>query len=676
MWEEDKVSKCQLSMYKVLLIQALRPDRLPAASHQFVGTCLGQDFVKVAEREPDMADVIENQIESGTPVLMCSVPGYDASSRVDDLAAELNKPVTSIAIGSAEGFNEADKAINTAVRSGKWVLLKNVHLAPSWLVTLEKKLHSIQAHAGFRLFLTCEINPKIPVNLLRAGRIFTYEPPPGIRANLLRTFATISAARMMKPPNERARMYFLLAWFHAIVQERLRYSPLGWAKYYEFTESDLRVACDTLDTWIETTAMGRTNLPPEKVPWKAIRTLLSDCIYGGKIDNEFDQRLLSSFLAKLFVPGSFDGDFNLVSDVCIGDTHTNIKMPDGIRRDQFLTWVEQLADQTSPDWLGLPNNAERVLLAQRGHDLVIKLLKMQQLDEDDELAYSDASSDTGVVEGRPAWMRTLHSSSSNWLSLLPTSLTPLKRTVENIKDPLYRFFEREVNFGVKLLQTVRQDLEDVVAITSSGKKQTNHHRSLIATLTKGMIPVSWLRYKVPTSCSVAAWVTDFSNRVKQLAAVSKAVSSAGASQLKCFNVWMGGLFNPEAFITATRQCVAQANSWSLEELHLDVCVADEAEKPSFDDCSFAVEGLKLFGAVCRSNQLSISAEISTNLHLTRLRWVKKSDMSDTAKIVLPVYLNSTRQNLLFTVDLPTKEGQKIHEFHERGVAIIASTALN
>ena len=32
-------------------------------------------------------------------MLMCSVTGYDASSRVDDLAAELNKPITSIAIG-------------------------------------------------------------------------------------------------------------------------------------------------------------------------------------------------------------------------------------------------------------------------------------------------------------------------------------------------------------------------------------------------------------------------------------------------------------------------------------------------------------------------------------------------------------------------------------------------
>lgn len=60
---------------------------------------------------------------------------------------------------------------------------------------------------------------------------------------------------MMKAPNERARLYFLLAWFHAIVQERLRYCPLGWAKHYEFSESDLRVACDTLDTWIDSTAM-------------------------------------------------------------------------------------------------------------------------------------------------------------------------------------------------------------------------------------------------------------------------------------------------------------------------------------------------------------------------------------------------------------------------------------
>lgn len=111
--------------------------------------------------------------------------------------------MTSIAIGSEEGFAQADKAINTASKNGRWVLLKNVHLAPSWLVTLEKKLHSLQVHPGFRLFLTCEITPKLPVNLLRAGRIFTFEPPPGVKANLVRTFATIPASRYFKPNSHR-----------------------------------------------------------------------------------------------------------------------------------------------------------------------------------------------------------------------------------------------------------------------------------------------------------------------------------------------------------------------------------------------------------------------------------------------------------------------------------------
>lgn len=57
---------------------------------------------------------------------------------------------------------------------------------------------SLQPAPAFRLFLTMEINPKLPVNLLRAGRAFVFEPPPGIRANLLRTFSQIPAARMTK----------------------------------------------------------------------------------------------------------------------------------------------------------------------------------------------------------------------------------------------------------------------------------------------------------------------------------------------------------------------------------------------------------------------------------------------------------------------------------------------
>ncbi|KAG1662035.1 Dynein heavy chain, cytoplasmic [Nymphon striatum] len=660
LWESEKeLSPIGEAMHRLLIIQAFRPDRLVAAAHQVADAVLGESFMLDAEQELNLADIVENEVKSSTPILMCSMPGYDASGRVDDLATELGKTITSIAIGSAEGFNQAEKAINSSSKSGRWVMLKNVHLAPQWLVQLEKKLHSIQSHANFRLFLTTEINPKVPVNLLRAGRCFVFEPPPGVKANLLRTFSAIPASRMMKAPGERAKLYFLLAWFHAIVQERLRYSPLGWSKHYEFTESDLRVACDTLDTWIDNVAMGRTNLPPEKVPWDAVRTLFSQCIYGGKIDNEFDQRLLTSFLNKLFTIKSFDGDFVLVSP---DGQNKPITMPEGIRRDQFLQWIDGLWDRQNPSWLGLPNNAENVLLTNRGSEMLVKLLNMQMLEDDDELEYATDETSTSIkdIDGRPSWMKSLQNSAQTWLKLVPESLTTLKRTVENIKDPLYRYFEREVNSGSKLLKDVRHDLQDVVMICEGGKKQTNYHRNLLAELTKGIIPSNWKRYVVPKETTVIMWITDFSDRIKQLQHVSSTTMSGGANALKSLHVCLGGLFNPEAYITATRQCVAQASSWSLEELELEFRVETSNEKIQSDGCSFIVTGLKLLGAKCETNQLVLTSTISTELPMS---------------ITLPVYLNSMRTELLFTVKLATSQKQDEHSFYERGVAILSSTAL-
>lgn len=536
LWDQEKpLTPIGTAMHQLLVIQAFRPDRLISMSSLVVHAILSDEFLQSAESQFNLGEIVEKEIKSSTPILMCSVPGYDASGRVDDLATELSKSITSIAIGSAEGFSQAEKSINAASKNGKWVLLKNVHLAPQWLVQLEKKLHTLQAHPSFRLFLTLEIHPKVPVNLLRAGRVFVFEPPPGIKANLLRTFNTIQPSRMMKLPTERSRLYFLLAWFHAIVQERLRYAPLGWSKRYEFNESDLRVACDTLDTWIDKVAMERTNLSPEKVPWDAICTLFGQCIYGGKIDNDFDQRLLGSFLKKLFTPKSFEAEFVLVSNV-LGQEEgkKNISIPDGvIRRDQFLHWVESLSDRQTPSWLGLPNNAEKVLLTNHGADLIAKLLKLQLLEDDDDIVTPhEGKTKRHSSDGRPAWMRTLFNSATTWLRLIPTNLPTLKRTVENIKDPLYRYFEREVNIGAKLLEVVRHDLEDVILICKSEKKQTNYHREVIEHLAKGMIPNHWKKYTVPQGSTVIQWITDFTDRIKQLQKVS-----SSASTLKVFLIF-------------------------------------------------------------------------------------------------------------------------------------------
>lgn len=87
-------------------------------------------------------------------------------------------------------------------------------------------------------------------------------------------------------------------------------------------------------------------------------------------------------------------------------------------RDQFGAWVETLPEKQSPAWLGLPNNAETILLTQRAKELVTKLMRMQQLDDDEvvELHLKDKK-EAGAISSdvRPAWMKALAQSVDGWL---------------------------------------------------------------------------------------------------------------------------------------------------------------------------------------------------------------------------------------------------------------------
>lgn len=48
----------------------------------------------------------------------------------------------------------------------------------------------------------------------------------------------------------------------------------------------------------------------------------------------------------------------------------------------------------------------------------------------------------------------------------------------------------------------------------------------------GILPQSWSHYTVPAGMTVIQWVSDFSERVKQLQNISQAAASGGAKELK------------------------------------------------------------------------------------------------------------------------------------------------
>ncbi|KAI1728166.1 dynein heavy chain and region d6 of dynein motor domain-containing protein [Ditylenchus destructor] len=656
LWEDDeKLTSIRRYLNELLVIHALRPDRLLASAHLLVNSAFGTDFME-QDKVINLREIIETEVLSKTPVLLCSAMGYDASTRVEDLAVEVNKEITSIAIGSAEGFNQADAALNSGSKSGRWILLKNVHLAPSWLTQLEKKLHNLKPHPQFRLLLTAEINPKLPPSMIEASRVLVFEPSTGLKANLLRSLSAISPSRFSQMPVERSRLYFLLCWFHAIVQERLRYCPLGWSVPYEFSDADLRVALDTMDAAVDLVALKRSNVNPEKLPWAALITLFSQCIYGGKITNKFDQELLDAFLQKLFTKRIFEQDYVLVKDIDGKSTPLYVPEHDNTTRDKVLMWVNSVKSAQMPNWIGLPNNAEKVLLTSRGQELLRNMMKVS----DEELAYDDSLDENKKA---PSWMLVLSGHCGRWLQALPETLERLKRTKQNIKDPLFRFFEREINFGAVLLHDIRADLSQILAVCRGEAKQSNHIRSLISALNKGLVPAAWARYTTPKAVTSIEWMNDFSSRIIQLSKLSK------STDLRKTEIWLGGMFSPEAYITATRQLVAQINGWSLEQMcmHVSVGKTTSWEQP------FSITGMRAIGAVCKHpNQIHLTDEVYSDIDMVQFSWTRDARTDGAAS--LPVYLYSNRADLLFCLDfVPVKFEPTL--LNERGVALIANSLL-
>ncbi|KAJ3973292.1 dynein heavy chain protein 1 [Lentinula raphanica] len=623
------------ALRSMLIIKCLRPDRLLQSTARFVQTVFETDMS--AQSVYELGAMVLDEVPAATPLALISVTGYDASYRVENLIKNTGARSSSVAMGSQEGFSLADQAIASAARQGTWVLLKNVHLAPEWLGQLEKKLQTLNPHRNFRLFLTMEANPSIPVNILRQSRLLMNEPPPGVKANLLDSLRNISPSRLSQGPAEKVRLYFLLAWFQAVAQERLRYVPLGWSKVYDFNDSDMSSALDTIDTWLGSVSKGRANIDPATIPWDALRTLIKQSVYGGRVDSEFDQRILDAFVDALFTPNAYHVDFDLVP------SSTGQKMlgaPDGTKMDQFLYWVQQLPDREPPSWLSLPPTAERVIAIAQGDELLGKLRKMRMQADDDDETVTTATSKSQSSQ-QPAWMRQLFDRCKEWLSSLPEKFNTLPAQPGENQDPLYRLFSREGAIGRRLLGQVRRDLSDVVKVCQGELKQTNHLRSLMSSLTKGTIPNHWRVYKVPKAMAVSGWVANFAKRLTQLDSI------AGVDNLNNVEVWLGGLFYPEAYITATRQAVAHRKKWSLETLNLIL----DIERVN-DPGAFIIDGLALEGASWATDKLMLNNGEVVRLNPSQIRWVQSDDTARGNLVNLPVYLNNDRSDVLFTVDLP------------------------
>jgi len=181
---------------KLLVIRCLRPDRITTALDNFIRKTLpkGDDFVD-CDSTLSFNEILFSAYSDSTtmtPIYFILSPGSNPVRDVEDLARSIGldpkKMLHVVALGQGQDIVAHNK-LDIGHREGHWVMLQNVHLMPSFLIELEKRLDFFAQEGSnptFRLFLSSDPNKAIPIGLLEKSIKLTNEPPQGLRANMKR----------------------------------------------------------------------------------------------------------------------------------------------------------------------------------------------------------------------------------------------------------------------------------------------------------------------------------------------------------------------------------------------------------------------------------------------------------------------------------------------------------
>lgn len=346
---EDLLSRFE----KMMVLRCLRVDRITIAVTKFVTTHLGEKYV-----QPPVLDFgyIYRSSAPLTPVVFVLSPGADPANDIFKLGDEMGfKPGSKLkymALGQGMG-GKAKEMLEVGSQRGLWVMLQNCHLLPNWLEKLERTLQSItNPHKDFRLWLTTDPTPQFPMGILQMSLKVVTEPPNGLKLNMRSSYSKISESDLAECPHTAFRpLVYVLSFFHAVVQERRKYGKLGWNVSYDFNETDFRISMRLLSTYL-TKAVDNND---ESIPWQTLRYLIGEAMYGGRVSDAYDRRVLTTYLEEYL--GDFLFDTYQVFYFFQNDSVT-YSIPETGPKENYTRVIDGLPMVQSPEVFGLHPNAD------------------------------------------------------------------------------------------------------------------------------------------------------------------------------------------------------------------------------------------------------------------------------------------------------------------------------
>jgi dynein axonemal heavy chain len=654
------------ALQQLNVLRCFRPDRVLNAVRNYVIKSMDTDYFV----QPPVLQYrrIWEQSTATSPVVFVLSPGADPLSSLQQLAAAegfFPQKFKYLALGQGQA-SIAEKMLEIGYHRGHWVVLQNCHLLASWLKTLEKLLDTMtKPHADFRLFLTTDPTPKFPLDILQRSLKVVTEPPDGLKLNMKGSYSKIDAQDLEDCEHWAYRpLVYVLAFFHAVVQERRKYGKLGWNVKYDFNDSDFNVSRRLLGMYL-TKAHEHKD---EMIPWNSLRFLIGEAMYGGRVTDAMDRRVLMTYLSE------YMGDF-LFDDYqpFFFSRHSfDYKIPEWGAMEVYKKMVETLPLDNSPQVFGLHPNAEIQYNTDAVRSIWTALINLQPR--------SNAGS-SGI--SRDDYIKSV---AEDILSRVPEPWD-----LQHVRRQLYEKQGRPDAFGpttIVLLQELerwgllvnkmRESLSDLLRALAGIVGMSNELDDLAESLLIGRLPAAWRRLAPQTRKGLADWMSHFEHRHQQY----EVWIERGQDPVV---MWLPGLHVPESYLTALVQTTCRLRKWPLDKSTLFTRVtefksADDIKEPPAEGEGCYISGLYLEGAAWDAEAGCLRPQdpkkLVMELPVLQVVPIEANRLKLQNTFKTPVYVTQNRCNamgegMVFEADLNTSE----HQSHWilQGVALVLNT---
>ena len=629
------------SFQKLCILRCFRPDKIRDGVMHYVIDQLGQKFV-----EPPPFDLHACFKDSNvlSPLVFVLSKGSDPGKSVLEFAAKMkmDKKIKMLSLGQGQG-PKACKMIEEATQKGAWVFLQNCHLFISWLQTLERICENFtvdSVHKDFRLWLTSMPCPQFPVSVLQSSVKMTNEPPKGMKANLRNAYFKLNNNMLdiTRSPSIYKKLLFGLCFFHAVVQERRQFGPLGWNIPYEFNDTDLDISRGQLQLFLD---------QYDEIPWKVLNFLTSYINYGGRVTDYIDLRSIDVIMISFYNPKILSPDYKFDAEGIFYSIEPDEEDPHA----SYMNYIDGLPMVAPPSVFGMHDNASIASANAEAFMMFDTCLSLQASD-----AGSGGPSREELLEGV---VNDINSRISA-VGLFDIEGIGMRYPVVYEQSMNTVLIQECIRYN-KLLDALLTDLPLLSKALKGLVVMSSDLEAISTSIAMNQVAAAWASKAYPSLKPLAAWVDDL---LLRLQFINDWIENGVPTVF-----WISGFYFPQAFLTGSLQNFARKYKYPIDTVSFDFVLVkksyDKIASPPED--GVYIRGLFLEGARWSTEENTLTDSLPKQLYteLPTIHLLPIKDREDKTEGIYrcPVYKILSRRgtlsttghstNFIFWIELPS-----------------------